>query len=204
MGGGGGYRTSGGRLFHGGRWRDEETWPLARTQYTKYYLHGDGTLAAHGATADGGDMATWIAQQAATPAQWAAAEAADPNQDEYHLSVARTFGIWFAALFTLGIASFLWADNALYKFCESVVVGVSAPHREEAFAAGRWCIDTLKETVPIWKREVWEGGEHWGLDTQHIVAVTGVNARRPGETEAPLAVVPIDQQVGRESSGDRT
>lgn len=90
------------------------------------------------ATADGGDMATWIAQQAATPAQWAAAEAADPNQDEYHLSVARTFGIWFAALFTLGIASFLWADNALYKFCESVVVGVSAGYW---MVVGYW--DTL-------------------------------------------------------------
>ena len=55
MGGGGGYRTSGGRLFHGGRWRDEETWPLTRTQYTKYYLHGDGTLALQGPAADGGD-----------------------------------------------------------------------------------------------------------------------------------------------------
>ena len=55
MGGGGGYRTSGGRLFHGGHWRDEETWPLARTQYTKYYLHGDGALALQEPAADGGD-----------------------------------------------------------------------------------------------------------------------------------------------------
>lgn len=36
----------------------------------------------------------------------------------------------------------------------SVVVAVSAPHRQEAFEAARYCIDTLKETAPIWKREV--------------------------------------------------
>jgi molybdopterin synthase catalytic subunit len=43
----------------------------------------------------------------------------------------------------------------------SVVVGASAPHREEAFDAARFCIDTLKATTPIWKREAWEGGEDW-------------------------------------------
>ena len=40
----------------------------------------------------------------------------------------------------------------------SVVIAVSAPHRAEAFAACRWVIDTLKTTVPIWKRDVWAGG----------------------------------------------
>ena len=35
----------------------------------------------------------------------------------------------------------------------SVAVAVSSPHRQEAFDAGRWLIDTLKETVPIWKKE---------------------------------------------------
>jgi molybdopterin synthase catalytic subunit len=40
---------------------------------------------------------------------------------------------------------------------------VSAPHRGEAFDAARFCIDTLKETVPIWKRETWEGGSDWAL-----------------------------------------
>jgi len=43
----------------------------------------------------------------------------------------------------------------------SVVVAASAPHRDEAFAAARFCIDTLKGTAPIWKREAWEGGEDW-------------------------------------------
>jgi molybdopterin synthase catalytic subunit len=45
----------------------------------------------------------------------------------------------------------------------SVVVAVSAPHRPEAFEAARFGIDTLKATVPIWKRERWEGGDDWGL-----------------------------------------
>jgi len=44
----------------------------------------------------------------------------------------------------------------------SVVVGVSAGHRAEAFEAARWAIDTLKATVAIWKREHWADGEaHW-------------------------------------------
>lgn len=44
----------------------------------------------------------------------------------------------------------------------SVVVGVSADHRDEAFAAARHGIDTLKATVPIWKQEHWaDGGDHW-------------------------------------------
>lgn len=43
----------------------------------------------------------------------------------------------------------------------SVVVAVSSPHRAEAFEAARFCIDTLKATVPIWKKETWEGGEAW-------------------------------------------
>jgi molybdopterin synthase catalytic subunit len=51
----------------------------------------------------------------------------------------------------------------------AVVVAVSAPHRGEAFDAARFCIDTLKRSVPIWKRESWDGGESWGLEPQHIV-----------------------------------
>ena len=51
----------------------------------------------------------------------------------------------------------------------AVVVVVSAPHRAEAFEAARFCIDTLKRSVPIWKRETWADGESWGLEAQHIV-----------------------------------
>jgi molybdopterin synthase catalytic subunit len=51
----------------------------------------------------------------------------------------------------------------------AVVVAVSAPHRPEAFEAARHCIDTVKKTAPIWKREAWSGvdgsggGEAWGF-----------------------------------------
>jgi uncharacterized protein len=44
MGGGSGQRSPEGRLNHGGRWRFEHEWPLARTQYTAYYLQPDGAL----------------------------------------------------------------------------------------------------------------------------------------------------------------
>ncbi len=43
----------------------------------------------------------------------------------------------------------------------AVIVAVSAPHREAAFDACRYAIDTLKKTVPIWKKEVFEDGEEW-------------------------------------------
>jgi len=42
-----------------------------------------------------------------------------------------------------------------------VLIAVACPHRKEAFAACQYAIDTLKETVPIWKKEVFEGGEVW-------------------------------------------
>lgn len=45
MGGGDAHKTPEGRLFVGGAWRDEREWPLARTVYTPYYLHADGTMA---------------------------------------------------------------------------------------------------------------------------------------------------------------
>ena len=43
----------------------------------------------------------------------------------------------------------------------SVVVAVSAPHRDAAFAACRWTIDELKQRAPIWKREAAGDGERW-------------------------------------------
>jgi hypothetical protein len=44
MGGGSGRRTPAGRLDHGGRWREEREWPLARTRFTDFYLHPGGRL----------------------------------------------------------------------------------------------------------------------------------------------------------------
>src|SRR5205814_1479544 len=43
----------------------------------------------------------------------------------------------------------------------SVVIAVSAPHRADALAACKDAIDTLKERVPLWKKEVYESGEEW-------------------------------------------
>lgn len=44
----------------------------------------------------------------------------------------------------------------------SVAIAVSAPHRKNAFTAGQWLIDTLKEIVPIWKKENWaDGTSEW-------------------------------------------
>ena len=43
----------------------------------------------------------------------------------------------------------------------SVVIAVSAPHRQDALAACKDAIDTLKRTVPVWKKEVYAGGEEW-------------------------------------------
>ena len=43
----------------------------------------------------------------------------------------------------------------------SVVIAVSSPHRAAALTACKEAIDTLKETVPLWKKEVYEGGEEW-------------------------------------------
>jgi len=53
----------------------------------------------------------------------------------------------------------------------SVFVVASAPHRGSAFEAARFGIDTLKATVPIWKRETWADGESWGLASQPVTAV---------------------------------
>jgi molybdopterin synthase catalytic subunit len=43
----------------------------------------------------------------------------------------------------------------------SVAIAVSAPHRQDALSACKDAIDTLKEQVPLWKKEVYEGGEEW-------------------------------------------
>lgn len=42
-----------------------------------------------------------------------------------------------------------------------VVIAVSTPHRQQGFEACQYAIDTLKETVPIWKKEIFSDGEQW-------------------------------------------
>lgn len=66
----------------------------------------------------------------------------------------------------------LWHRTGTLKVGESsVVVAASAAHRGEAFEAARYCIDTLKSSVPIWKRERWDGGDDWGRDAHDVLEV---------------------------------
>ena len=54
----------------------------------------------------------------------------------------------------------------------SVAIAVSCAHRKDAFAAGQWLIDTIKEVVPIWKKENWADGTsewvHPGLPSESM------------------------------------
>lgn len=60
---------------------------------------------------------------------------------------------------------------------DAVAVAVASPHRTEAFEAARYCIDTVKATVPLWKRERWvgdgtsPGGEDWGTCAHELEEV---------------------------------
>lgn len=66
----------------------------------------------------------------------------------------------------------LWHRTGTVPIGETAVIVVaSAPHRDDAFTAARFCIDALKATVPIWKRETWRDGESWGLEAQHLTDV---------------------------------
>jgi molybdopterin synthase catalytic subunit len=53
----------------------------------------------------------------------------------------------------------------------TVLVAVSSPHRDDAFEAARFCIDTLKRSVPMWKREYWPGGSAWSEETSPLLDV---------------------------------
>ncbi len=79
----------------------------------------------------------------------------------------------------------LWHRTGELALTESsVVVAVSAPHREEAFEAARFAIDTLKATAPIWKKETWAGdrgrGEAgWALGARDVGDVAGTAPQEP-------------------------
>lgn len=65
----------------------------------------------------------------------------------------------------------------------SVVVAVSSPHRAEAFEAGRYAIDALKATVPIWKHETWAGGAGWSEQATAVAPARDVVATTPEATQ---------------------
>jgi molybdopterin synthase catalytic subunit len=54
----------------------------------------------------------------------------------------------------------------------SVLVVVASPHRGAAFEAASFAIDTLKQSVPIWKQEHWSGGSDWAVEQHPIRPVT--------------------------------
>jgi molybdopterin synthase catalytic subunit len=61
----------------------------------------------------------------------------------------------------------------------SVVIAVAAAHRGDALAACRDAIDTLKQTVPLWKKEIYVGGEEWvGSEAQYQAELREERARR--------------------------
>ncbi|HLG66787.1 MAG TPA: molybdenum cofactor biosynthesis protein MoaE [Acidimicrobiales bacterium] len=67
----------------------------------------------------------------------------------------------------------------------AVVVAVSTPHRASAFDAARYCIDTVKATVPIWKRETWRDGEGWGTCEHDLVSVEDLAPQAVAHRGAP-------------------
>jgi molybdopterin synthase catalytic subunit len=69
---------------------------------------------------------------------------------------------------TLGRVAVLHRLGSLAVGDTAVTVVASAGHRQEAFAAGGFLIDTVKETVPIWKHERWRDGEGWGTGAQPV------------------------------------
>lgn len=63
----------------------------------------------------------------------------------------------------------------------SVVVAVAAAHRGAAFDACRWLIDTLKRTVPIWKKEYFEDGALWADGEPFPAEITNCESSRTGK-----------------------
>lgn len=43
----------------------------------------------------------------------------------------------------------------------SLLIAISCGHRAESFEGGHWLVNEVKKRVPVWKKEVWEGGESW-------------------------------------------
>lgn len=57
----------------------------------------------------------------------------------------------------------------------SVAIVVASPHRREAFAAGEWLIDSLKERTPIWKKEHWADGTSEWVHPEQVPSTTALN-----------------------------
>lgn len=80
----------------------------------------------------------------------------------------------------------------------SVVTVASSPHRPEAFEVARFLIDTIKATVPIWKRETWSGGTDWSMCDHEIEEASAISVER----EELFAE--IDRRVGAIGTTERS
>jgi molybdopterin synthase catalytic subunit len=83
----------------------------------------------------------------------------------------------------------VWHRTGALRVTEAaVVVAVSAPHRDVAFEAARWMIDTVKSSVPVWKQETWAGGRDWGTGAQSIDAPSSDTRTAQAQTTDDLPV----------------
>ena len=81
----------------------------------------------------------------------------------------------------------LWHREGRVMLAESsVVVAVSSPHRGTAFEASRFLIDALKATIPIWKKEFWNGGSEWARGSQHIVELVDLASDVSGDATSDV------------------
>ena len=89
----------------------------------------------------------WNRYDPATYNDYARAQAANPNQREYLLSLPRTICLWIAAFFTLAIFSFIYGDNPIYRLAEAIFVGISA---------GYWMVIAFWDVlVPNLMAKIW-------------------------------------------------
>lgn len=102
---------------------------------------------------------------------------------------------------TLGKVAILHRVGRLDLGDTAVIVAVSAPHRTEAFEAARYCIDTVKAAVPIWKHERWAGGEGWGTNATPLGGVAGGSA---GPAVTGSAIPAIGSAIPVTGSGNGT
>jgi molybdopterin synthase catalytic subunit len=80
--------------------------------------------------------------------------------------------------------------GTLYVGEVSVVCVASTPHRPECFASARFLIDTIKASVPIWKKETWQGGSDWSLCDHEIEDLSFA------EEEREILLAEIDHRSG--------
>ena len=133
--------------------------------------------------AETGKTATAKSAQAKKPAtaMFAATIAAPVSPAANTTALARTLAGALAATYSTQPA--LQAERAKLRATDegvpqalsgwrpTVIVAVSSPHRSDAFDAARFSIDTLKQSVPMWKREFWEGGSAWSEETSPLLDI---------------------------------